>query len=314
MKDRTIFLIVLFAIIIYVAFRYFAKERDPNFSATFIQLDTTSVKSFIISSQAKELSLRREDEQWIASNGHVYIKAPADLMDSLLGTLRHIKTQFIATQSPKDWSEYEVNESLGTRIQVYDAQGLSEDFIVGKTQITPAGQTLSYVRFANGEEVYAVEGTPMRHLRLHFEDFRNKNILQFSNTEDVQEFFYETPDTLLQFQRTARGWMLGASLLDSVKMERYLQSLNGLQGDTFADDFDEVEQAEQLYMTLTIFDGEDEEQFVIHCFRDSTRQMPFVLHSNQNSEAYFASDSLGLYRIIFGNLKNLLALDQAQNQ
>ncbi|MDX1941190.1 MAG: DUF4340 domain-containing protein [Saprospiraceae bacterium] len=309
MKDRTILLIVLLMIIVYLALRYFPKGRDPNFNATFIQLDTTSLASLLITSpnSTAELSLRRTEGQWIASNGQVHIKAPADLMNPLLRTLYHIKTQFVATQSPKDWSEYGVSENLGTRIRIYDAHGLREDFVVGKIQVTPAGKTLSYVRFADANEVYAVEGTPMQNLQLNFDAFRNKNILQLNNINNIQEFLYETPDTLLQFQRTVQGWMLGASLLDSARMERYLQSLQSLRGETFADDFDEVEQAEQLFMTLTIFEDEDEEQFVIHCFRDSTRQMPFIIHSNQNSEAYFASDSVGLYRIVFRNLLDLVA-------
>jgi hypothetical protein len=87
--------------------------------------------------------------------------------------------------------------------------------------------------------------------------------------------------------------------LDSTKVAGYLNVLRNISGTEFADDFDELQSNNYQYKTLTVKGNNILEPFIVRCYRDSTREKVYILHSNQNSDAYFASDSAGVYQRLF---------------
>ncbi len=312
MKDRTILIIAGIALMIYFAARfYFSSRQDASFNATLIRIDTAMVSSILITppGEQTDIVIRREGALWIASNGHTNIKAKPDAMNALLGLLTHIRIQAVATQKPSEWQDYNVQEQVGMRVRVYRSQELLEDFIIGKTRITPEGTTLSYLRLTGEDEVYAVTGSIARHLSLSFNDFRNNLILRTEGS--INALDWHIADTLLQIRRNERGWFCGKIEIDSLKMANYLRSLRFVFGDVFADDFDEVKGEKLLFEKIVIFDSTTVEPFVLSCYRDTTRVLPFVIRSNQNTEAFFASDSLGVFHNLFQPLRDLLPLQDS---
>lgn len=309
MKDRTILIIAVILLALFFGARYyFSLRQSPDFSAPLIQIDTAAVTTLFIAppGEETEIALRREDGNWIASNGQIHLKTSQDIITAILGAIANVRTTLIVTQKPGEWADYDVLESTGTRVRVYEGQKLLEDFIVGKTQTTPEGLTFTHLRLTDEDEVYAINGSLKNIFKLNFNDFRSKQILNIISEVNIGEFEWQSPDTLLQFQRTDTGWRQGEMILDSLKVEKYLRSLRNISGNYFADDFDEVQDADLLFEVLTIPNNQTDEPFVISCYRDTTRQMPFIIHSSQNRDAYFSSDSTDIYQRIFKNLRILL--------
>ena len=313
MKDRTILMIAAILLVLFFGARYyFSLQQSPDFSAPLIQIDTAGVTTLFIAppGEETEIALRREDGNWIASNGQIHLKTSQEVISAILGAIADVRIKLVVTQKPGEWADYDVLESTGTRIRVYEGQKLLEDFIVGKTQTTPEGLTFTHLRLTDEDEVYAIDGSLKNIFKLNFNDFRSKEILNIIPEVNISEFEWQNPDTVLFFQRGETGWLQGATTLDSLEVEKYLRNLHQVSGEAFADDFDEVQGAKLLFEVLTIPNNQTDEPFVISCYRDTTRQLPFIIHSSQNRDAYFASDSMGIYQRIFKNLQTLLPSEQ----
>ena len=116
----------------------------------------------------------------------------------------------------------------------------------------------------------------------------------------VTEFSYETPDTTLNFSLNNNIWTLNGTLpLDSTKIAGYLNTLRNIAGSEFADDFDELQSSNFAHKKLTIKGDNILEPFVVSCFRDTTREKEYIVHSNFNKESFFASDSAGVFQRLF---------------
>ncbi len=300
-KDRTILLLVVIGLVIYGITRYAPSRRPPDFQADLIRTDSTAITSISITPPGgqPEIALRRTDARWIVSNGRMDLIARPEVVSGLLQTLAHIPTTRIATQDARQWMEYGVDERSAIRIRVYENRRLREDFFVGKTEILADTVRVSYLRLASAKEVYVIPEDLASRFALRFNDFRSNRLLQLPAAADVIGWEWQSPDTALYLQRTNAGWYLNDQPLDSLRVMGYLHSLQAVHGDTFADDFDEVLGAGLLFRTLIFHARNEPEAIVVQCYRDTLRTLPFIIHSRQYPEAYFACDSLGAYQTLF---------------
>ncbi len=308
MKFKTLFFLCIVIGAAYAAFHFFKSKKSQPFDAELIRIDTTRVTSLLISlpNDQAEITLQRENGVWIASNGQINIRATSETTSSMLRALTNFKIREVIAQSSADWAAYALTEARATRIRVYANNQLLEDFMIGKSEIHPETEArISYLRLTDEDEVYAVEGILSNHFGYDFSDFRNKTILQMEPNLTMVSFEVTLPDTTFTYVRTPEGWQVNEMKLDSGRVESYLNSLRQISGEVFADDFDEVQGGSLLFSTLTLQPENGGEPFVIQCYRDSTRSMPFIIHSSQNPDAYFASDSLGIFARIIASLHQL---------
>lgn len=308
MKNRTLIGLFIILATIYGLTQLFWKKQERRFSANLVEIDTSKVTSIslIPKGSATEIFLLRENGEWIASKGQINVKAPMGIVQTLLGMLPSIQTNQIVAKTPAHWHTYGVNENQGTHIRVYQGKNLLTDFILGKLDSSATLQhPISYLRLADENEVYAIDGIVAMNFFYDFDAFRNRTLLNMEPFTDIAAFEAQAPDTTYQFIKKNIGWTLGNATLDSMQVENFLNGLRNLSGDTFADDFDEVQGSKFLFQTLTIKSKNNEDSLVIHCYRDTTRQLPFVIQSSQNPESFFSSDSTGIYQRIFSKLNNL---------
>ncbi len=304
---RTGVLISIFILTLsgYGLYRFFSQPQQP-FHAHLMSLNTQEVTSLLIEKPGKaETSIFRESNGWIASNGQINLKASPTMIQALLQNLSQITIQEVVATERKFWKVYGVDAAQGVHVRVYQGTELLEDFIIGKSDTDPTTQSpISYLRLTKGEEVYAVPGNLALDFNRDFTAFRNRLVLQMNPNVEIAALELHTLDTILQWVHTAEGWKNHAAVLDSMKMERYLQPLQYVASDAFADDFDEVQGSKYLYQILIITKKDNTEPFVITCYRDTTRKPTFIIQSSQNKETFFASDSLGIYHTIFGKVND----------
>lgn len=304
MRSGVIISLLILALSGYGLYRYWSQPAQP-FTASLMKVDSTRVTSLVIRLPGNntEITLLREPEGWIASNGQVNIKASATMVHTLLNELSEVPIQEMVATDQKFWKVYGVDNKQGVRVQLYQNKKLLEDFIVGNLDTDPISQApISYLRLTKGPEIYAVTSKLATDFNQDFNAFRNRIILQLAPNTSITALEIQTLDSTLQCTPTPEGWKMGMIVLDSLSMLRYLNQLHSIAGEIFADDFDEVQGSKYVYQTLKITNSANIEPFVITCYRDTTRKLPFIIQSNQNKEAFFASDSLGVYHKIFGFL------------
>ncbi len=323
MNNKVLLIILVALLAIYGLSRLLSGNKETTFKAELIKVDTATVNSITIDPRGEEASftLRKESGRWIATRDALSVKASQNAVQSLLGNLALIKTKHIAAKSKDKWAEYQVADTSGTRIQVYDKGGnLLEDFIIGKfdfQQAPPPQQPMqfqqqqqpvitSFVRLSGENEIYAVDGMPVISMGQGFESYRNKDIIRMKREMEITSFEYRLEDTTIQFQKTPEGWATDGLQLDSMKVENYLNVLRNLPGSTFADDFDELSTGRYPQQQLTISGNNIEEPFLVTVYQDTTREKPFIIRSNYNPDAYFSSDSSGVYSKLFKPVKELV--------
>lgn len=299
MKFRTLLGLFIIVATIYGLMRLFPSKQKRSFSADLIAVDTANVTSILLlsSGNGREISLIREPTGWIASNSQINILANREMIHAILSVITSIKTQQIVATRQDQWKLYNIDSQKATRVRVFEENQLLEDFTISQLNGN------SYVRLANEEEVYAVNETLATHFAQDFNAFRNGTLLKMQNGMEVTEIEYQFVDTTFYFTKTTNGWLQDTIPLNTEKVENYLTALRNISGETFADDFDEVQGSKDLYQILTLKGKTITEPFVITCYRDTNRTLPFIIQSNQNKEAFFASDSNGIYKQIFSNIK-----------
>ena len=305
MKNKTLLLIFLSLLAVFLITQFAFEKKTRSFKTELIQLDTASISSILIypkSDNQEEMSLKKEGETWILSKGNVTTTANSGSVASLLRNLALIKTKRVASKSQEKWMDYEVEDGNGTRIKVYSGSTLLEDFIVGRFNFNQqTRQGISYVRLANGDEVYAVDGFLSMTMGQGFNAYRNNSISKI-NKDQVSQIAINTLGTTEVIQKAQNGWSLNGTLIDSTQMANYLTGLQSLTGATFVDDFDELQAQSLLYKTLSL-EGDNMEPVIIKTYRDTSRTEAFVIQSSQNKDTYFSSDETGIYAKLFSELK-----------
>lgn len=314
MNNKTLLFIFLGLLAIYGLSQVFTGKRTSNFNTELILVDTNQVTQIIINTKppnTEEIMLQREGNNWIVSNGTVNTKAVSSAVQALLSNVQLIKTKYIAANSEEKWADYEVGEQQGTRVQVFAGEQLLEDFIAGRFAFDQQAQTgTSYLRLTNGKEVYAVDGFQTLTLGQGFNAYRDRTLADFAPTVTFDQLTLQKADTTLTFTKTAENWMYGDQVLDSMKVENYLQEFKMLKGDTFADDFDEIQAPNFRIGGLSLSSSALADKLSIEIYQDSTRVNPFVFRSSQNPEAWFDSDSTGLFRKLMKDLPDFLPAEQ----
>ena len=306
MKNKTLLLIFLLFLIGFLASQFIFEQKKRIFKTALIQLDTTAITTILLypkSDHQKEILLKKEQEFWVISRGNVTNKANPASVSAILKNLSLIQTKQVATQSQEEWGAYGVEEKNGNRIKVYAGAQLLEEFIVGRykgNQQTKAG--ISYLRLAGEEEVYAVDGLLSRIMGQGFEAYRNKIILN-THPRDLTQITINTLDSLETttiLQKNGAVWTQDNGPIDSTTLVNYLYGLQQINGNTFADDFEDLQSNDKLFKTLTIAGNNLTPPILIKAFKDTTRIPPFVIQSSLNPDNYFESEEYGIVEQLFG--------------
>jgi len=305
MNNRTLLVIFLLLLGVYGATKLFSRKgsSDRSFKTELIQIDTTSVSSIVLQPKTddfEEITLKKEGTQWLATQGNVTTKATPGSVLSLLRTLTLIKTERVAAKSKEKWKDYEVAEGQGSRVKVYNGSTLLEDFIVGRFAPNQQMQNgTSFVRLTSEDEVYAVQGFLSFTFSQGFDSFRDRSLLNLTPA-DITYFSFSSPDgTALNMNKTNGQWFYETTALDSTKVASYLGNIANTSGNEFADNFDELQSAHLLYKTLTISGNNITNPIIINAYATDNEELPYVIKSNQNTDALFRSKADGVYERLF---------------
>lgn len=311
MNNKRLLTIFLILLAVYGISKLFSGKRDRNFKTDLIKIDTSIVTSFSILAKGDsvETILTREPQGWIASKGKKTARATAESVNAFLANLVHISTDRITAKTRDKWAEYEVGEGQGTRVKVMQSEKVLEDFVAGRFNFNPQTRAAtSYVRLFNEEEVYAVDGFLAMGFSQNFDNFRNKLLLKLDDAAEITQIEYKTKDSTYLLTSTGKGyWSVDNGVgIDSAQMADYLRNLKSIFGDTFSDDFDELQAGRFDKQTLTLKGNNIPDAVTITCYTDTTKEKPFIIRSSQNLDDFFASDSSGVYNTLLAELQKVI--------
>ncbi len=309
MNNKTLALIFLALAAIYILRKTLGKPEVRSIPEYLVQIDTSSVDKILLTPKDKSgdpVELVKENGVWNASNGQKTVVANPGSIKNLLSALGEIAPKQLVSKNPERWLDYEVTPETASQVECYAGSKKKTGFYVGRFNFDQATRTAtSYMRMDDEDDIYSVDGFLSMSFNQDFSNFRDKQLTKAKST-DVERLTLTSDNDELSIEKSISGqWIDQAAMpLDSAKTANYVNTLMLTSGTEFDDDFnsDAFSPAEKLEILLN-----NGQTVTFSVYEDETGlQKPFILHSSDNKDAWFRSDSAGIYKRVITNFKDLV--------
>lgn len=308
MNNKILLGVFALLLVLYLASKMFGGNKKSSFDPQVIMIDTSTVDRIVIhpkGNPGESFSLEKSEGKWMGKKGALEVEAIEGAVTSLKNQMTNIRAKRIVSKTPDKWAGYEVDETSGTRVEVFGNGKSIEDFIVGAFKYDQTTQAASsYIRRTDEDEVYVVDGFLSMQFNQQFDNFRNKDVLAL-NQDDITKLNFTEDGAQISVQKSDGSWYYGGmEEIDSTLMMGYLGGLSSVKGGEFLDGFDPS--STQILYELDIEANNLMGSLKVRAYQNTNNEFQYVIHSTLNPDAYFLSDSTGIYDRIFGKLKNLL--------
>jgi hypothetical protein len=317
-NNKTLLVVFIVLGLLFVITRFTSqKKSNRSLQTDIVQIDTSQVSSMLlypVSEKGSELLFERKGPGWTVSDGAIVASADDRSVLGALVEIQNLKAEQLVARSEDKWEEYQVNDSLGSRIILKEGNKTLLDLVVGRFHYQPAqggnnmygqnrGTAKTYIRLTNEEEVYAVEGFLAMSLNQPFERWRDQTILNL-NTSQLSRIIYDYPaDSGFIAERAEAGWMVAGLLADSASMATFVNQLARKSHIQFEDQFQAV--GDPVY-TAT-FEGDNMKPVQVKAYEQPGDEL--ILNSSLNPDSWFRVPREGLFREIFPGSDRLIQGD-----
>jgi outer membrane murein-binding lipoprotein Lpp len=292
MRNVVIVLVVLLAIWGIIKLKE-NKQGDRSFKALVIQVDTAEVNHIEIqlSKQKETLNLVKDANTWKVNLAKSMVQANNGMVSDLLSQLMNLKPKHIAANDKANWANYEVDDSLGTRIKLMAGKKELADLVLGKFSYTqPQGANpyqqrnvimTSYVRPYDEKTVYAVDGYLSMMFNREKNAFRESAIIS-GKTKDWNRLVFSYPsDSSFTLINQNGKWLIDGIRIDSASVANYLSAISRLSGNSF-DDANALEQNQPALYRVTI-EGDNHKPIEVKALKNSLGEEVYISSINKGN-------------------------------
>ncbi|RMD50570.1 MAG: DUF4340 domain-containing protein [Ignavibacteria bacterium] len=211
-------------------------KNERTFKKEIVDIDTADVNEIVIapkSMNGKSFRIFREDMNWFVEydSGKVD-ETPSSKIKNMFNELMKAKTQRIAARSQSKWSEYQV-DSGATNIKIYEDGDLALDLIIGKIAFHQPRTMNTFVRLADEDDVYEVQGFLSMTFNQGAETWRDGTILK-GDIDTWNKVSVEFPgDSSFEVHKVNKKWIGLGVAADSAQTVRTLRTISSLTGSKF---------------------------------------------------------------------------------
>ncbi len=285
-------LIVVFAVlltIVVLAEWISSRKGGRTFREYLVKVDVdgiTSVEVYPKAAGGKKIRLVRENEKWMVESGGEQYNADQTIARTLMEELNRSVPESVAAIGRDRWEQYEVTDTLGTRVKLFRGTEQKADLIIGKFSFSQQPRKMtSYVRLTGEREVYGVDGMLGMSFNRTLNAFRDRSVIR-TNSSALKRLTFSYPtDSSFVLQKEER-WNINGQSADSAAVANYLSSIRNLTDNRFAESRPEIALTHRL---LIEGDNQPESIEISGYYQD---QYNFFLESSQNRGNFFNSPDL----------------------
>ena len=242
LNNSTLVIIFFVLLIVVVGILFFDSGNERTFRDVLVDIDTTSVTEIHILAKAnnfKPVRLFKQDDNWFVElpdgkNASVSNQR----IEQTFKQLTAIVPKRLAARGKNKWSEFQVDSS-GTRVQVMEGGKTTLDIIIGRFNYQQQPRSIStYVRLANDNDVYEVDGFLSMTFNQNANAFRDGTILKADYNGWKQLQFTYPGDSSFTLTNNNGKWFIDQTQTDSAKTVTVLRTLANLTRNNFADSID----------------------------------------------------------------------------
>jgi hypothetical protein len=308
-NNRNLFLILGgLSVILLITFVVKIPSKRSTIKERLLDIDTSAVARIEITPKAaegKSFEFIKQDNRWVVKQGDIISEPRNGAVRNIFNEALSIKPQSLAAVDKSMWEEYELTDSLATRIKFLNKKNQKmADLMVGKfvykQVVNPYSyggndiEGTSFVRLYNDKEIYAVNGFLTFSFGGGFDDWRDKSFIRCNKNDILKISFTYPSDSSYTLIKKDSVWVAGSHPADSLKTQNYLNSIGSVNGEDFMDGYKPV----SLPAYMMNIEGNNMLNISVKCYLDQEKDQ-YVFNSSQNPEIYFASTKSGLYDKLF---------------
>jgi hypothetical protein len=305
MNNRTLLIVFGVCLALFFGGKLLRGNKTSSFDDAIIKVDSAKVdriKFVSAGNHPEEFELKKNGNDWVAVQGEMSVPASAENIGSILSQLSRLTAKRIVTKDVARYNEYEITDSLASKVIVWEGKNQVADLEVGGFRFDQNTRAaFSFIKTAKKPEVYEVDGFLSMGLKARFNQFRDKKLVKAAQ-EDLTsvEWTGHSPKQVILKEDGIWNYA-GMEAVDSTKFNSYLTGLVNAQGSEFS----ELKSTAGLTMLekITLTGNNMVEPTVISAFATQDTLKPFLIASTVNPDAVFKSDSNGLYKKIFLDLR-----------
>lgn len=313
-NNKNLFYILgILVIILIMTFILKVPGRRATLRSSLVSFDTMAVSKIDIipkSSSGSPFEFIKQNNSWSVRQGNIISKPTDGAVQNIFNEVLSIKPQSLAAVNESQWKEFDLTDSLATRIKFLNNKDkVLADILLGKfsyKQVTnPYGYSggnniegTSYVRINGQKEIYAVDGFLSFTISGKFSDWRDKSLIRCRKEDILTVKFVFPGDSSYTLSKKDSGWFVDDKKADSTTVASYINSLAYINGQDFADDFKPVLNPEYQ----VIIEGNNLLNSSVKCYRGGT-YVEYILGSNLNPDVYFASKRNGIFEQVVKSKK-----------
>lgn len=315
-NKRLLFLLGGLAVILLLTIIVKIPKENASLKTRIFELDTIQVTRILLYPRLSNeipVEFNRQGSEWIVQKGDITAAARNGAVQNMFIEAVSLKPQSLATRDISKWEEYELTDSLGTRVKFINNNGkVLADLMIGKftyEQVeNPYGgyggnniRGTSFVRLYDEKDVYSVDGFLQFTFNGNFDDWRDKTFIKSDKNNITSVRFIYPVDSSFVLLKEGTAWNAGNQKADSAIVANYLNTMSLLNGQDFKDKYQPVTSPVSQIMV----EGNNLTSFTVKCFRGEGDD-EFILNSSLNPDVYFASAADGIYEKIFKSQKYFL--------
>lgn len=296
-------LYILIALIgIYAIARYINSRRGENTFHTAIipKIDTAKVTDMLIYTSQKKgepMHFTKNGKVWMVTSGGYTTQAEQRSEKYVIQQIQQIDPDRLATNDPAQWKDFNVMDTMGSRLVLLNNKDTIIDLIVGRFGFNmQAKQGISYLRLHGQKEVYGVSGFLAMNITQEVDSWRNRNTIYNTPGEWNKLVFTYPADSSYTVKKDSTGkWSLDdGRKCDSIGTINVLTQMSQQNYGTFVYKFDT--NSVKPLCSLQV-EGRGLNPIIIKAYPADTSNK-YVVTSTMNPGAYF-SGKTGMFSNLF---------------
>jgi hypothetical protein len=240
-KINNLSLAIIFIVMLLLVMFLFMKKGGHNersFNRQLVEFNTDKVTRMVLfpkSMNAKAITINKEEEDWKIEVDDTCYRADRSRIDGMLSGLHELKAKSLVANSEERWSTYEVNDSLASRVQLFDGSKKIVDVYIGKFKHVQNQSISTYVRISGAKETYRVDGYLTGEFNRKVNDLRDKTILKDPKADWTKISFDYPADSSFVLTKNEKRWMLDGVMADSAAVVKYINTVRNQDGRQIVD-------------------------------------------------------------------------------
>jgi len=284
-------------------------HKNQSFKSQLTDFDIDQVSEIVIKPKmgGEEVLFEKKGQNWMVSQTEQTFNADNKQIANMLESIAHLKAKRLASKSENGWKKYEVTDSLAVQVEVNGDNGELANLYIGKFSYSQPPQSqnpyqqnqgvmTSFVRLADEDETYAVDGFLKMSFNKDIKNYRDQSVINIPKNEIAQVKVVQ-PNGDFVLKKSGDLWLMDGLAADSAATAQYISKLANLKSRDFL--APEQFSAPNSNYVLSILNVNGQELVNVEAiYSDPTH---IAIRSSTNPGTVFDGTQSDLFRKLFVN-------------